>query len=323
MGRMLEVFKQDSHADDNAEETLAQDSHAEQDVELETANQEMPFIEVGSGAAGVDASPDVRALMKEMPQSVRLAPILTLHQPHEPIAPKSKPILRPRLVTYRPFSAEAEGRSAARKHWWHKLHSPKSPQALEFQALLQELTTSTSQATSQSWLFTSQDDDLATALTLRLALVAADLGGKQAVIIDAKGRQANLGEMIGLPEAPGLKEFLRGETSLDQIMRESGYGKLMVITAGLSSGGWLDRPVGLACHQLLDQLHDRFSWIFIDAGRWRNQSEPELLASFCSGVFMAVKEESEANAEALDLANNMRARGIALKGSIVVGRFES
>jgi Mrp family chromosome partitioning ATPase len=319
---MLEVFKQDGHTDENAEETLALDSLSELEVEVETANQEMPFIEVGSGAAGVDASADVRALMKEMPQSVRLAPILTLHQPHEPVAPKSKTNLRPRLVTYRPFSADAEGRGAARKHWWHKLHSPKTSQALEFQALLEELTASTPQATSQSWLFTSQDDELATALTLRLALVAADLGKKQAVIIDAKGRQANLGEMIGLPEAPGLKEFLRGDASVDQITRESGYGKLTVITAGLSSGGWLDRPVGLACHQLLDQLHDRFSWIFIDAGRWRDQSETELLASFCTGVFLAVKEDSEANAEAVELANNFRARGIALKGSIVVGNFE-
>jgi hypothetical protein len=95
----------------------------------------------------------------------------------------------------------------------------------------------------------------------------------------------------------------------------------MVITAGLSSGEWLDRPVGLACHQLLDQLHKRFSWIFVDAGRWRNQSQTELLASFCTGVFLAVKDDGGANAEADELANNLRARGIALNGSIVVGNL--
>ncbi|HEV3237345.1 MAG TPA: hypothetical protein VGZ25_10180, partial [Gemmataceae bacterium] len=270
MGRMLEVFKQDGHPDESVEDALAKDAHAEQGVETEPADQEMPFIEVGSGAAGVDASADVRALMKEMPQSVRLAPILTLHQPHEPLAPKNKPILRPRHVTYRPLPLGADNRGAARKNWWTKLHSPGSPEAIEFQALLQELTSTSARADSQSWLFTSVDHDLATALTLKLALATVDLGNKEVVVIDAKGRRANLGEMLGLPEAPGLKELLRGEASLDQGTRDTGYSRLAIITAGHSGAGSPGRPLGLAYHQLIDQLHQLFSWIFLDAGPWRN-----------------------------------------------------
>src|SRR5258708_39900311 len=117
MGRMLEVFKQDHLREESAEEIFAEELTTDAvppDVEMDI-DQEMPFIEVGSGAAGVDASADVQALMKLAPPSVRLAPILTLHQPHEPVAPKSKPLMRPRQVTYRPLPLDGGNRGAARK----------------------------------------------------------------------------------------------------------------------------------------------------------------------------------------------------------------
>jgi Mrp family chromosome partitioning ATPase len=320
MGRMLDVFKQERSGDGHQKEAVAEEASGVSGLvpQDESAQQAIPFIEVGTGAAGVDASADVRALMDQAVYPIRLAPILSLHRPHDPAIPKAKPFSRTQSVTFRPLPSALESKRAARKRWWVNLHQPESHQAGELRALLDDLGSSKSTTSSQAWLFTSLDRERSTSLLLKLALTAADKAQSEVVVIDAKGRKANLGETLGLPEAPGLFEFLRDESSLEEVTRDTGYAKLAVITAGLSGKGLPVGPLGLTFHHFLGQVRQRFGWVFLDAGNWRAQSEVALLASFCDAVYLVMDEDEAENNESIALAESLCEQGIILKGSLLV-----
>src|SRR5258708_447342 len=117
MGRMLEGLKQERSSEGHQKEAVAEEASSVPEIapQDESAQQAIPFIEVGTGAAGVDASADVRALMDQAVYPIRLAPILSLHRPHDPAIPKAKPFSRPQSVTFRPFPNALESKRAARQ----------------------------------------------------------------------------------------------------------------------------------------------------------------------------------------------------------------
>ncbi|MFL5245423.1 MAG: hypothetical protein ACJ8FY_25280 [Gemmataceae bacterium] len=324
MGRMLEVFNRDRSSDGRQQDAAAKEPCAipENPPHDVPAQQAIPFIEVGSGAAEIDASADIKALMDQAVYPIRLAPILSLHRPHEPPVPKGNPFSRTRSVIFRPLPSGLQTKRSAKQRWWINLHEPDSHQAGEVQALLDEMGSSKSTSSSQAWLFTSLEGERSTSLVLKLALTAADKAQSDVVVIDAKGRRANIGDTLGLPEAPGLYEFLRGESTLEEVTRETGYAKLAVITAGLSGKGLPVGPLGLTFHHFLSQVRQRFGRVFLDAGNWRNQSEVALLASFCDAVYLVLTDDEAENAEAGALTDSLAQQGIVLKGSLLVSTFK-
>lgn len=126
-------------------------------------------------------------------------------------------------------------------------------------------------------------------VSLNLARAIVRQHERRALLIDADLRASRLHVRMGAPSAPGLADYLRGETDEFSIIQAGVKEDLFFIPAG--------RPVSnpaelLASGHLKDLLHRLspvFDWIVLDAPPVLAVSDASVLAGMCDGVVFVVR----------------------------------
>lgn len=133
----------------------------------------------------------------------------------------------------------------------------------EFEALL---------ATLQSLPDTAGDQPLLVGLTslarctgvstvaINLARAAANLHHRRVALIDANSCHAALHECLFTPVAPGLNDYLAGETELTHCLHETSFERLMLMPIGTSS----QRSQRVSVVDLVEAVEDLFACVVVD-----------------------------------------------------------
>ena len=125
-----------------------------------------------------------------------------------------------------------------------------------------------------------------TLLTSNLGVVMASDLKKPVLLVDACLARAGLSALFQHAEAPGLGDLLDGRATLDSVLIESGSPNLWLLPAGRTQAYADVLFNGQACHQLLDQLRERFALVLIEVPDMCAQSDALLLAPHVDGVIM-------------------------------------
>lgn len=129
-------------------------------------------------------------------------------------------------------------------------------------------------------------------VSANLAQVLVKQHGRRVLLIDGDLRVARLHSALGTTSAPGLGEYLLGESDEFSIMQRGPMDNLFFIPCGR----YVAQPAELIANGRLKMLMQRveplFDWIIIDSPPAVPVSDASQLANFCDGVLMVVRSNS-------------------------------
>ena len=116
--------------------------------------------------------------------------------------------------------------------------------------------------------------------------------GCRVLLIDADLRRSRLNVPLGAPVAPGLTDYLRGDSTEMAVIQHGQKGNLCLI----SGGNQVTDPSELLSNGRLKLLIDRmklaFDWIIVDSPPCLPVADASGLADLCDGVLLVVRAAS-------------------------------
>lgn len=149
---------------------------------------------------------------------------------------------------------------------------------------------------------------------------------RRALLIDADLRCSRLHLALGAPSAPGLSDYLQGETDEFTATQCSADGNLFFIGGGKSTPNPTELLANGRLKNLLDRMTPMFDWIILDSPPVLPVADTGLLAGLCDGVLLVVR----AGGTPFDAARKTSAElheknliGVVLNGAEEVGSYHS
>lgn len=114
----------------------------------------------------------------------------------------------------------------------------------------------------------------------------------QVLLLDADFRKSALHTLLGLPQAPGLAEVLRGAcTPEEAVVRTRELPNLFVLTAGTTPANPAELLDSSAWRALSSQLRSLFRYVILDSPPVGAVADYELIQAVCDGVVLVVRPD--------------------------------
>jgi len=134
----------------------------------------------------------------------------------------------------------------------------------------------------------SQPKEGKTTLAVCLARICA-ISGKQAVVVDTDLRKPSVHRALGVPQAPGLADYWRGEATLDEVLHHDEATGAWVVPCGRLGIDPAKVLGSLQTRELLAALAGRFDLVVIDSPPVMAVSDARLLAPEADASVFAVR----------------------------------
>lgn len=128
-----------------------------------------------------------------------------------------------------------------------------------------------------------------TFVALNLAQSIARQPGRRTLLIDADLRAPKLHSALGAPSAPGLSDYLAGESDECSVIQADAQERLFFIPAGKPRSDPAELLANNQLRTLFSRLAPLFDWIIVDAPPVLPISDACILANMCDGVLFVVR----------------------------------
>lgn len=198
------------------------------------------------------------------------------------------------------------------------LRLPNSPLAEAFRSLRTSVLLSSAPHPPQVLLFTStQPREGKTTTSINLALALAQLN-KRVLLLDADLRRGQVQKALGLPNQPGLSDFLTGAAPLENVLAPlQEVPNLSVIAAGARPPSPADLLSSSAMEQMLRDCRARFEYVLIDSPPLLLVTDPTVLSKYVDGVILVTASEITARKSVIRAERILEAAGGKLLGAVV------
>lgn len=134
----------------------------------------------------------------------------------------------------------------------------------------------------------SEPEEGKSALALSLAQSRQNAGQK-VVIVDADFRRSVIARNLGLPEQPGLMDFLAGNTDIKGVLQIAPQSGLHVIPAGNYVATGSDLLVSEKMKLLLQRLRENYDLVILDSAPILMLSDPQVLSRMADATILVVR----------------------------------
>ena len=197
--------------------------------------------------------------------------------------------------------------------------APKSLAAEQYRQLRTRLSLTEGASAIRTVLITSPQKGEGKSITsANLALTMAQELQRRVVIVEADLRKPSLQQLFGLPQGPGLSDYLTGAADLDQVTTVLPEYHLTVIPAGSTPGNPAELLGSTAMRRLLDHLRTSFDRVILDTPPVLPLADVAILAPLVDGALMVVRAgytPKPAIENALRAFDSSRLLGIVLNES--------
>ncbi len=156
--------------------------------------------------------------------------------------------------------------------------------------------------------------------TMNLSWVIAEIKHFRVLMIDGDFRRSSLAKMLGISEYPGLADLLRGDATLEEVIRPTPLPNLDIITAGTTkeynAAELLSRQTTGA---ILQECKRRYQYSIIDTPPASTVSDAVVLAPWCTGVLFVVRMGQTPEQVAKATIRQLQASNVNLLGCILAG----
>jgi protein-tyrosine kinase len=118
---------------------------------------------------------------------------------------------------------------------------------------------------------------------------------RRVLLIDADLRSSRMHELFGVPNGPGLTDYLRGEADKYAVIQNGGKGNLCFIPGGSEASNPSELLLSDRMKKLLDIVTPVFDWIILDSPPALAVHDASILADLCDGVLFVVKAGATAH----------------------------
>lgn len=168
--------------------------------------------------------------------------------------------------------------------------SPKSAAAEQYRQLRTRLSLTEGGSQIRTVLITSPQKGEGKSITsANLALTMAQEVQRRVILIEADLRKPSLQHLFGLPDGPGLSEYLSGAADLQSVMKVLPDHHLTVIPAGSSPVNPAELLGSTAMRRLLDSLRTTFDRVILDTPPVLPLADVAILAPMVDGTLMVVR----------------------------------
>jgi len=112
---------------------------------------------------------------------------------------------------------------------------------------------------------------------------------RRVLLIDADVRSSRMHELFGVPNGPGLTDYLRGEADKYAVIQNGLEGNLCFIPGGSETSNPSELLLNDRMKKLLDLVTPVFDWIILDSPPALAVHDASILADLCDGVLFVVK----------------------------------
>jgi len=131
-----------------------------------------------------------------------------------------------------------------------------------------------------------------TCITINLAAVLAQMG-RRVVVVDCDLRRPRIHKATSLSQSPGVTNFLTGNVSLDEVLRDSGQVGLDIVTAGPIPPNPVDLLDSAGMGDLIRELEERYDHILIDTPPALGFADVPVLSNRLGGACLLVTRSGD------------------------------
>lgn len=115
---------------------------------------------------------------------------------------------------------------------------------------------------------------------------------RRVLLIDADLRSPRLHLLLGAPQSPGLRDYLRGDADETEIIQHGQEGNLCFIASGSGTANPSELLANGRLKALLDRIAPMFDWVILDSPPCLPVADASVMADFCDGVLLVVRSGS-------------------------------
>jgi capsular exopolysaccharide synthesis family protein len=213
--------------------------------------------------------------------------------------------------------SELQARRQVRERWnpdpnQDIFHSAQSgPGAEQFRTLRSRLYQLRNQHPLRTLLVTSSmAKEGKTFVSSNLARSIVRQAERRVLVIDADLRCPRLHSALGAPPAPGLSDYLRGQTDEPSIIHYGPEGNLCLIPCGTPISDPSELLSNGRLKTLLDRLGPAFDWIIVDSPPCLPVADAGIIANWCDGVLLVVRAQFTPSAVIQESRRELKQRNV-------------
>jgi len=195
-------------------------------------------------------------------------------------------------------------------------HDPMSPVSEQYNILRTSIHQLKTTKNHKTFMLTSSIDSEGKTLTsINLAVaMARDINNKSVLLIDADMRKGKVAKYLGIPNHPGLSDFLLGKAEINEIVMNPGIDNLAVVTAGKTPRNPSELLNSRKMKDLLAAFRSQYDYILIDTPPVISLTDACILGPIVDAAILVV----EAGRTQRDMAKNSE-KNLIQAGVNVVG----
>ncbi len=156
---------------------------------------------------------------------------------------------------------------------------------------------------------------LSTQLSVSLAR-----SGRRCLVVDCDLRRSSLHTMMGIDDAPGLSEVLRGEVDLNDAMVQSQQQtQLWVLPAGQSDRSAIEALTSERVAEVLTQAREQFEFVICDAPPVLPVADALMLSQHTDATIYSIRVDVSRAARVAEADRRLRSFGANILGAVAMG----
>jgi len=143
--------------------------------------------------------------------------------------------------------------------------------------------------------------------------------GRSTLLLDGDLRNPQQHLVWGASNDRGMCELIRGQATLDDVVRPTESEGLWLVPGGICDQAALQALTSETMDTLFDQLRARYDFVVIDAGPALVGADPLLIGQFADGTVLSVRRDVSQLRKVHDANDRLRSVGIDVVGTVVNG----
>ncbi len=163
----------------------------------------------------------------------------------------------------------------------------------------------------------SVQDEGKSTTALNVALALAEVG-HNVVLVDGDLRRPRLDKYLDLVGTVGFSTVLAGRASLDDVLHETRFSKLTVLTSGALPPNPSELLLGSsAAQKTLGELRARFDYVVVDSSPLLEVTDAAILSAYADGVLITARWGQTEREQLAQAVRNLKDIGAPLLGAIL------
>ena len=155
-----------------------------------------------------------------------------------------------------------------------------------------------------------------TTVSINLACALA-AKGRRVLLVDCDLRSPSIAAGFGLENGMGLVEYLKGEASYQNILRQWENGSLYLVTAGQPGSDASELLTRPACRSFLDASRKAFDYVILDTPPAALLADASELAVLADGALLTVRQNYASRAQIMEGAQILSDSHLPILGCVL------